>query len=89
MQDKYSKTGKFQVITSHAAQYNKKAIEGILNKTKVRFPVYQKLFLSKATPTDGIPHVIIFDTNGKIIEQDWEIENLEEKIKKLIEADKK
>ena len=88
MQDKFSKSGKFQVVTSHAVPYNKKAIEGILKKSKAKFPVYQQLFLSKAKPVDGIPHVILFDAKGKIVEQDWEIENLEEKIKKLLEADK-
>ena len=89
LQDKFAKSGKFAVISSHALAYNKRAIEGILKKNKITFPVYQKLFLKKAPPVDGIPHVILFDQEGKIVEQDFEIENLEEKIKKLISADKK
>jgi hypothetical protein len=89
LQDKFGKTGKFQVITSHAIAYNKKAIDGIFKKNKVTFPCFQQLFLKKALPTDGIPHVILFDQNGKIVEQDFEIEDLEKKIKNLIEGDKK
>ena len=89
LQDKFGKTGKFQVIASHVVPYNKRAIEGILKKTKVKFPVYQSLILSKAKPTEGIPFVVLFDQNGKIVEQDFEIEDLKKKIENLIKNDKK
>ena len=69
LQDKYAKTGKFLVITSHAMTYNKKAIDGILKKNKATFTTYQKLILEKAPPVDGIPHVVLFDKEGNIVEQ--------------------
>lgn len=84
LQDKFGKDGKFQVITSHVATYNKKAVQGIIKKTKIKIPVYQGLMLSKAKPTEGIPYVVLFDSKGNIVDQDWEIEDLEKKIKKLL-----
>ena len=70
--------------------YNKRAVEGTLKKVKVKMSCYQDLKLKKApVPEDGIPHVVIFDHKGKIVEQDFEIEDLEKKIAKLVKATEK
>ena len=85
MQDKYK--DKLVVVLSHVVAYNKRAVLGSLKKTKVKFSCYQGLHLKKAPLTeDGIPHIVIFDHTGKIIEQDWEIEDLDKKIDKLVKA---
>lgn len=74
-------------MLSHVVPYNQKAVEGTLKKVKVTMSCYQDLHLKKAPLTeDGIPHIVIFDHNGKIIEQDFEIEDLEKKIEKLVKA---
>ena len=89
MQDKHK--DKLVVVLSHVVPFNKRAVLGNLKKTKIKAACYQDLKLKKAPLTeDGIPHIVIFDHQGKIIEQDFEIEELDKKIKKLIKAiDKK
>ena len=85
MQDKYK--GKVEVVLSHVVPFNKRAVLGSLKKGKSKAVCYQDLKLKKAPLTeDGIPHVVIFDHKGKIIEQDFEIEDLEKKIAKLVKA---
>ena len=84
LQDKFKNSDKFIVITSHAATYNKKAIDGILKKSKATFTNYQQLMLKKALPEDGLPHVVLFDKNGKVVEKGEKIQALEQKIEKLI-----
>ena len=83
LQDKYK--DKLVVVLSHVVPYNRRAVQGTLKKTKIKAVCYQDLKLTKAPiPEDGIPHIIIFDHNGKIIEQDFEIENLDKKIENLV-----
>ena len=85
MQDKYAKTGKFQVVLSHVQGENKKAIEGVLSKNKVTFPSYQQLRLKNAPCGRGIPHMVLFDHEGNIVEQGY-IQDLDKKIAKLVKA---
>lgn len=91
MQDKYAKTGKFVVILSHMVNYNKKFVDGYLKKAKLKVTSFQSFQITKAPLSDeGVPHLILFDHNGKIVEQDWEIEGLDKKVEKLVkEASKK
>lgn len=85
MQDKFAKTGKFQVVLSHVQGENKKAIEGLLSKNKVTFPSYQQLRLKNAPGGRGIPHMVLFDHEGNIIDQGY-IQDIDNKIAKLVKA---
>lgn len=83
LQDKYAKTGKFTVIGSHVQAYSKKAVDALLKQSKVNFPHYQQLRLSKAPGGGGIPHMVLIDHEGKVVASGF-ISNLESEIKKLI-----
>ena len=85
LQNKYGKTGKFQIVLSHVQGENKKGIDSLLSKNKVTFPSYQQLRLKKHQGGRGIPHMILFDHEGnKIV--DGKIEDLEKQIAKLVKA---
>ena len=65
-------------------------VEGNIKKSKIKANCYQDLTLKKAPLTeDGIPLIVIFDHEGNIFEQDWEIEDLDKKMAKLIKAAEK
>lgn len=67
--------------------YNKKFVDGYLKKAKLKATSFQNFQLKKAPLSDeGVPHLILFDHNGKIVEQDWEIEDLDKKVEKLVKA---
>ena len=83
LHSKYSKTGKFTVIGSHVQSYNKSAVDGLLGQSKVTFPHFQFLRISKAPGGNGIPHKVLFDHEGNIVAQGF-INNLESEIKRLI-----
>ena len=83
MHSKYSKTGKFTVIGSHVQSYNKKAVDGLLKQSKVTFPHFQQLRITKAPCGRGIPHKVLFDHEGNVVAE-GHISNLESEIKKLI-----
>lgn len=83
LQDKYAKTGKFTVIGSHVQAYNKKAVDALLKQSKVNFPHYQQLRITKAPCGRGIPHMVLFDHEGNVV-GNGHINNLESEIKKYI-----
>jgi hypothetical protein len=84
LQDKYGKTGKFQIILSHVQPYDKKIIDGILGKNKVTFPSYQQVRL-KSAPCDGLPTMVLFDHDGNIVEKGY-LRDLDSKVKGLVKA---
>ena len=84
LQDKYGKTGKFQIVLSHVQGENKKGIDSILSKNKVTFPSYQ-LRLKNHPCGRGIPHMILFDHEGNKV-GDGYIQGLEQQIAKLVKA---
>lgn len=83
LHSKYAKTGKFTVIGSHVQNYNKKAVDGLLSRSKVTFPNYQFLRVSKAPGGGGIPYMALIDHEGNVVAK-GHISNLEAEIKKLI-----
>ena len=86
MQQKYGKTGKFEIVLSHVQSYDKKAIDEYLKKAKATFTSYQQLRPSNAKGNGGLPYMVLFYHKGNVVAKDNYIRDLENQIKKLIKA---
>lgn len=67
-QNKYSKTGKFTVFLSFVQTYSDDA--GVfLKKNAPTIPCYEQVRLPHAPCGRGIPHAVLFDHTGKVVDQ--------------------
>lgn len=67
MQNKYGKTGKFTVFFSNV-QMNDASTKEFLESKGVNFPVYHQVRLPHAPCGRGIPHAVLFDHTGKVVQ---------------------